>query len=57
MTLDILAFIPEKDGNPDEIRESQTKRGLPTDVVDEVIEMYKSWVKRAHMRLSPFSST
>jgi len=46
MTLDILSFIPEKDGIPDEIRESQKKRGLPTQVVDEVIEMYKAWVKR-----------
>lgn len=46
MTLDILAFIPEKDGIPEEIRESQRKRGLPTEVVDKVIEMYKAWVKR-----------
>lgn len=45
MTLDILSFIPEKDGIPDEIRESQKKRGLPTEVVDEVIEEYKAWVK------------
>lgn len=45
MTLDVLAFIPEKDGIPDEIRESQKKRGLSTEVVDEVIEMYKAWVK------------
>lgn len=45
MTLDILSFIAEKEGNPDEIRESQKKRGLSTEVVDEVIEMYKAWVK------------
>lgn len=45
MTLDILDFIPEKEGNPDAIRESQKRRGLSTEVVDEVIEMYKEWVK------------
>lgn len=44
--MDILSFIREKDGIPDEIRESQKKRGLPTEVVDEVIEMYRAWVKR-----------
>lgn len=49
MTLDILSFIPEKDGIPDEIRESQKKRGLPTEVVDEVIEEYKAWVKCAYI--------
>lgn len=46
MTLDILAFIPEKDGNPELIRESQRKRGDSVEVVDEVIELYKNWVKR-----------
>lgn len=49
MTLDILDFIPEKEGNPDEIRESQKKRGLSTEVVDEVIQMYKAWVKRTQL--------
>lgn len=45
MTLDILEFIAEKEGTPDKIKESQKKRGLPTEIVDEVIQMYAQWVK------------
>lgn len=45
MTLDVLHFIDNKGGNAEEIRESQRKRGLPVEVVDEVIEMYAQWVK------------
>lgn len=45
MTLDVLSFIPEKDGIPEAIRESQRKRGEPVEVVDKVIELYKAWVK------------
>jgi seryl-tRNA synthetase len=37
MTLDVLHFIESKGGNPNEIRESQRKRGLSVELVDEVI--------------------
>lgn len=46
MTLDVLHFIDNKGGNAQEIRESQKKRGLSVEVVDEVIQMYADWVKR-----------
>jgi len=45
MTLDVLSFIPEKDGIPDAIRESQRKRGEPVETVDEVIALYRAWVR------------
>ncbi|KAM5545912.1 hypothetical protein V8D89_000038 [Ganoderma adspersum] len=45
MTLDVLHFIDNKGGNAQEIRESQKKRGLSVEVVDEVIQMYADWVK------------
>jgi seryl-tRNA synthetase len=48
MTLDVLQFIDSKGGNAEEIRESQRKRGLPVEIVDEVIQMYADWVKSAH---------
>ena len=46
MTIDILDLIAEKGGNPDIVRESQKKRGLSVELVDEVIGLYGSWVKR-----------
>lgn len=45
MTLDILQFIDNKGGNAQEIRESQKKRGLSVELVDEIIQMYTDWVK------------
>ncbi|KAI0705334.1 serine-tRNA ligase [Earliella scabrosa] len=45
MTLDVLHFIDNKGGNAEEIRESQRKRGLSVEIVDEVIQMYADWVK------------
>ena len=45
MTLDVLHFIDNKGGNAEEIRESQRKRGLSVELVDEVIQMYTEWVK------------
>ncbi|KAK7683845.1 hypothetical protein QCA50_013223 [Cerrena zonata] len=45
MTLDVLSFIDNKGGNAEEIRESQRKRGLSVELVDEVIQMYTDWVK------------
>ena len=47
MTLDVLHFIDNKGGNAEEIRESQRKRGLSVELVDEVIQMYADWVKSA----------
>ena len=47
MTLDVLDFIESKGGNAEQIRESQRKRGLPVEIVDEVIQMYADWVKSA----------
>jgi hypothetical protein len=47
MTLDVLHFIDAKGGNAEEIRESQRKRGLSVELVDEVISMYNEWVKSA----------
>lgn len=44
MTLDVLDFIDKKGGNSELIRESQRKRGLPVEIVDEVIKMYTDWV-------------
>jgi len=45
MTLDVTSFIDSKGWNPEEIRESQRKRGhsVTVKLVDEVIQMY--WVK------------
>lgn len=48
MTLDVLHFIEAKGGKPDEIRESQRKRGLSEQIVDDVAQMYADWVKRMH---------
>ena len=48
MTLDVLHFIDNKGGNAQEIRESQRKRGLSVELVDEIIQMYADWVKSAY---------
>jgi hypothetical protein len=47
MTLDVLHFLDSKGGNAEEIRESQRKRGLAPEIVDEVVALYGAWVKRA----------
>ena len=47
MTLDVLHFIDAKGGNAEEIRESQRKRGLSVELVDEVVQMYADWIKSA----------
>jgi seryl-tRNA synthetase len=54
MTLDVLLFIDKKGGNPEAIRESQRKRGLSVEIVDEVVAMYDEWVKRAPDRTPIF---
>lgn len=43
--LDINAFLVEKGGEPEKIKESQKKRGDSVELVDEIIEDYKSWTK------------
>lgn len=43
--LDINAFLVEKGGEPEKIKESQKKRGDSTEIVDEIIADYKDWTK------------
>ena len=43
--LDINLFIGEKGGNPELIRQSQRARGASVELVDEIIDLYKNWVK------------
>ncbi|ANB12072.1 serine--tRNA ligase SES1 [Sugiyamaella lignohabitans] len=43
--LDIIQFLEEKGGNPEEIRKSQLARGDPVEIVDEIIADYKEWTK------------
>lgn len=41
--LDINAFLADKGGYPDKIKESQRKRGASVELVDEIIADYKNW--------------
>ncbi|CAG90061.1 DEHA2G01694p [Debaryomyces hansenii CBS767] len=43
--LDINAFLVEKGGEPEKIKESQKKRGDSIEIVDEIIADYKDWTK------------
>ena len=43
--LDITAFLVERGGNPEKIKESQKKRGDSVEIVDEIINDYKNWTK------------
>ena len=43
--LDINQFIVEKGGNPELIKASQKARYASVELVDEIIEDYKNWVK------------
>lgn len=43
--LDITAFLVERGGNPEKIKESQKKRGDSVEIVDEIISDYKNWTK------------
>lgn len=43
--LDINQFIEEKGGNPELIKKSQKARGASVEIVDEIINDYKEWVK------------
>lgn len=44
--LDINLFRVEKGGNPEIIRTSQRRRNAKVELVDEVIELDREWVKR-----------
>ena len=57
MTLDVLHFIDSKGGNAQEIRDSQKKRGLSVELVDEIVQMYADWVKSTscYMKILRFS--
>jgi seryl-tRNA synthetase len=46
MGIDVLALIDEKGGDLAAVRASQAKRFAPAELVDDVLEMYKGWVKR-----------
>lgn len=43
--LDIIQFIEEKGGNPEQIRISQRARGDSVELVDEIIAEYKQWTR------------
>jgi seryl-tRNA synthetase len=43
--LDINILFEDKGGNPELVRESQRRRGAPVEVVDEIIELYKTWTR------------
>jgi len=47
MTLDVLSFLADKGGDPAAIKESQRKRGLSEEIVDEVVALYNEWIKCA----------
>jgi seryl-tRNA synthetase len=39
--LDIKDFIAERGGNPEKIKESQRRRGEPTELVDQIIQQFQ----------------
>ena len=39
--LDLDDFIKERGGNPDKIRESQQRRGVSIELVDEIIRLWQ----------------
>ncbi|KAI7887393.1 seryl-tRNA synthetase [Lichtheimia hyalospora FSU 10163] len=43
--LDINLLLKERGGDPELVKESQRRRGAPVEVVDEILEKYKEWVK------------
>ncbi|ORY95218.1 seryl-tRNA synthetase [Syncephalastrum racemosum] len=43
--LDINLLLEDRGGNPEAVRESQRRRGAPVEIVDEIIALYKEWVK------------
>lgn len=49
--LDINELRADKGGNPDKVRESQRRRHASVDLVEEVIELDRQWVKCRCMNL------
>ncbi|KAI7858051.1 seryl-tRNA synthetase [Circinella umbellata] len=43
--LDINLLLVDRGGNPEVVKESQRRRGGSVEIVDEIIELYKDWVK------------
>lgn len=43
--LDINLLLEDRGGNPEIVKESQRRRGAPVEIVDEIIALYKEWVK------------
>jgi seryl-tRNA synthetase len=43
--IDLLMLQPEKGGDPEVVRASQKKRGAPESIVEDVLALYKEWVK------------
>ncbi|KAI9277382.1 seryl-tRNA synthetase [Sporodiniella umbellata] len=41
--LDINLLLEDRGGNPEAVKESQRRRGAPTEIVDEIIAEYKAW--------------
>ena len=46
--LDINLLLVDRGGNPETVKESQRRRGAPVEIVDEIIALYKEWVKSKH---------
>lgn len=43
--LDINLLLKERGGDPELVKESQRRRGASVEVVDEILDKYKEWVK------------
>ncbi|KAI8139080.1 seryl-tRNA synthetase [Fennellomyces sp. T-0311] len=43
--LDINLLLEDRGGNPETVKESQRRRGGNVEIVDEIIALYKDWVK------------
>lgn len=43
--LDINLLLEDRGGNPEAVKESQRRRGDSVEIVDEIISIYKQWVK------------
>ncbi|KAI8329057.1 seryl-tRNA synthetase [Chlamydoabsidia padenii] len=43
--LDINLLLEDRGGNPEAVKESQRRRGDSVEIVDEIITIYKQWVK------------
>lgn len=53
--LDINLLLKERGGDPELVKESQRRRGAPVEVVDEILEKYKEWVKSEYIPFAVIS--